>query len=80
MENLCILLTDDEVQSSATIANLPTNVDGLKALSTTTSSEDAVVSKNSYKINQLCITLWVEKNNKIQWYVEYIKDCRHICR
>ena len=50
LENLCILLTDDAEQSSATIANLPTYENGMKALSTTPSSENALSVRTARKL------------------------------
>ena len=40
IENFCILLTDDVENCTATIANLPTNDDGMKAIASLNADED----------------------------------------
>ena len=70
IEDLCIF-TDDAQQCSATTANLPTNEDGIKALSNTS---NGVVTTRNYEVKKLCVVLWADKNIKYQWYLGYIKE------
>ena len=72
MENLCILLSDDAEESTATVANLPTNEDGMKVLSSP-DAEDFKISAN-FEINQIYVTVWMSGKDEIVWYVGYITE------
>ena len=72
LENLCILLSDDAEESTATVANLPTNEDGMTVLSSP-AAEDLKTSAN-FEINQLYVTVWMSGKEEIVWYVGYITE------
>ena len=69
LENFCILLTDDDNNCTATIANLPTNQDGVKVLATDEDKQDDVTKK--YKENEIRAVVWNE-NGKYTWYLGYV--------
>ena len=71
-ENLCILLSDDAEESIATVANLPTNEDGMKVLSSPT-AEDLKISAN-FEINQLYVTVWISGKDEIVVCRIYYRD------
>ena len=72
LENLCVLLTDDAQQCLATTANLATNDDGMKALSST--SNDGITEVN-YEVNQCCVVLWaIPEEVNYEWLIGYIKE------
>ena len=72
LENLGILLSDDMEESTATVANLPTNEDGMTVLSSP-AAEDLKTSAN-FEINQLYVTVWMSGKEEIMWYVGYITE------
>ena len=72
LENFCILLSDDASTASATLSNLPTNEDGVKALMNMENVETVNSGNTGVEINELRVVMWIEKNNKIQWYLGYI--------
>ena len=63
------MLTDDDNNCTATIANLPTNQDGMKALATDEDKQDDVTKK--YKENEIRAVVWNE-NGKYNWYLGYV--------
>lgn len=73
--NFCVLLTDDVEECSATIANLPTNEDGMKALAVMTSSSDSPSDSapSSHKENDMCAVVWKEAQGYV-WYLGYISQ------
>ena len=72
MEKICILLSDDAEESKATVANLPTNEDGMKVLSSPAAG-DLKISAN-FEINQIHVTVWMSGNDEIVRYVGYITE------
>ena len=70
LENFCILLSDDAESCTATIANLPTNEDGINALS---SDSSALATTSKYQVNEMRVVFWVEGND-FAWYVGYITE------
>ena len=69
LENLVVLLTNDNLESKCTLANLPTTNDALKALTSTTPQQ---VIKNT--VNDLCVTMWQDAKGRYSWYIGYIKN------
>ena len=74
LENFCILLSDDASTASATLANLPTNEDWVKALTNMQNVDTVNSGETGVEINKPRAVMWIEKNNKIQWYLGYILD------
>ena len=74
MSNFCILLTDDVENCSATIANLPTNEDGVKVIASLSSAESVFVQTSAaFKENDMCALFWMEKEGYV-WYLGYITE------
>ena len=76
LENFCILLSDNAETCTTTIANLPTNEDGIKALAT---------KKDHCYRNHKSINIWNESNvccvlderwsfYLVYWYTGYITE------
>ena len=57
LENLMILLSDENQVDTASIANLPSNNNVLKALCTSKDKNPAP-STQVLKVNQLCVAIW----------------------
>ena len=73
LENLMILLSDENQVGTASIANLPSNNDVLKALCTS-KDKDPAPSTQVLKVNQLCAVIWKGQQQQYNWYLGYIKD------
>lgn len=72
--NFCILLSDNLENCSATIANLPNNDDGVRAIALLTSCESEPPSISAaYKENDMCVIFWKESNQYV-WYLGYISE------
>ena len=71
LENLCILLSDDAETCTATIANLPTNEDGVKVLTT----NEISIAENplTFNVNQMYVVSWLE-GETFNWYIGYITE------
>ena len=71
LENLCILLSYDAETCTATIANLPTNEDGVKVLTT----NEISIAENplTFNVNQMCVVSWLE-GETFNWYIGYITE------
>ena len=70
------MLTDDVENCTATIANLPTNDDGMKAIASLDSDEDEaaqVVISTHHQENEMCAVFWMEDEGYV-WYVGYINE------
>ena len=71
LENLTILLDDDGCGGSATVANLPTNDDVMKAIKKPT---DVTLRRTATaEINDLCVVVWLVESG-YQWYLGYVKE------
>ena len=73
LENLMILLSDENQVGTASIANLPSNNDVLKALCTP-KDKDPAPSTQVLKVNQLCAVILKGQRQQYNWYLGYIKD------
>ena len=67
-----ILLSDENQVGTASIANLPSNNDILKALYTS-NDKDPAPSTQVLKVNQLCAVTWKGQQQHYNWYLGYIK-------
>ena len=74
LENLVVLLSDDNDNSRASVANLPNNDDILKALSFTNSAISNQSLDRDIQINQLCVVIWINAEGKYIWYIGYVKE------
>ena len=63
LENLCILFSDDAESCTATIANLPTNAEGLNALASY--SPVAVTVLPTFQVHQMYAVFWLETNGYV---------------
>ena len=72
LENLLILLDGEKHESTATVANLPTNeavllsLHDMPTLAKSKASEDLLV-------NTMCVVVWVD-GESYSWYLGYIKQ------
>lgn len=77
LENLMILLVEEKHESTATIANLPSNDDVLKSLTPsdyippTTSIQDLT--------NKMCVVI-CNSNNNCEWYLSMSLSVDHLSR
>ena len=73
LESFCILLSDDAETCTATIANLTTNGDGIKALATKETTAAEIRSPSTFEVNQMCVVFWLE-SEAFTWYIGYISE------
>ena len=69
--NFCVLLSDDVENCTATIANLPTNEDGMRAVTSLTSEPESV--DTAYEENDMVAVFWKEGDEYI-WYLGYVTE------
>ena len=77
LENLMILLDDEKHESTATIANLPSNEDVLKSLSAHAHPAQVVSVPSTPvidKTNTMCAVVWEDENDSYSWFLGYIKE------
>ena len=67
------MLSDDAETCTATIANLPTNEDGIKALATKETTAAEITSPSTFEANQMCVVFWLE-GEAFTWYIGYITE------
>ena len=72
-EENCILLSDNAETCTATIANLPTNENGIKALATKETTAAEIKSPSTFEVNQMCVVFCL-KGEAFTWYIEYITE------
>ena len=70
--NLSVLLEGENLASSCTVADLPTNEDVDKALKGETAKPTN--HANLLTVNELCIVVWQNCDRKYEWYIAYIKE------
>ena len=75
MEKLSVLLFNENSNDrTAIIAELPNN---LQVLNTLTSNIDlGTHNSQEININQICMVVWLNKDNKYYWCLGYAKNCR----
>ena len=79
MENLLVLISDENEDSSATIANLPSNKDTLTALEKldlTVTDQTGDAYDDDIKVNKIRVVCWNVANEQYVWYLGYIKEKR----
>ena len=71
LENLTILLSEEKHVSTATIANLPSNADVMKALNAVhhTTEKD----NGEDKVNKLYAVVWKDTKGQYDWFLGYVK-------
>ena len=75
LENLLLLLSDDDVYTTKSMASLPTNEDVLRELDKGQRHTQTLVKvSKKHNINKMCIVIWQNTNAKYEWYKGYIKD------
>ena len=71
LENLLILLDGEKHQSTATVANLPTNEAVLLSLHGKPPLAKSKATENL--VNSMCVVVWVD-DGSYSWYLGYIKQ------
>ena len=71
LENLMIFLDDEKHESTATVANLPSNDDVLKSLLPSQSTPVPTTSIED-SINKMCVVVWNMPNEQYEWYLGYV--------
>ena len=76
LANLMILLDDEKYESTATIANLPSNEDVLKLLSRVDPEQAEPVPSTPVidRTNSMCVVVWGDDSNSYSWFLGYIKE------
>ena len=78
MENLIILLDEEKYESTATVANLPSNDAVMKSLSTYNPAlvwePDPTIPTLENLVNTMCIVVWADQGASYSWYLGYIKE------
>ena len=75
LQLLCIFLSEDAEKCTATIANMPANEDGIKALATKETTAPEITSPSTFEKNQMCVAFWLE-GEAFTWYIGYITDVK----
>ena len=73
LENLMSLLSGKNQAGTASIANLPSNNDILKALRTS-KDKDPPPSTQVLKVSQLCAVIRKGQQQRCNWYLGYLKN------
>ena len=76
LENLMILLDGEKYESTATIANLPSNNDVSKSLHLADLPRKPLpilASDVEDRINTMCAVVWANDRRSYSWYLGYIK-------
>ena len=72
LENLMLLLDDETTENRKTIANLPSNIDVMKALNMNIDTAPNEKENASNIANELCAVIW-KTGAKYDWYLGYSK-------
>ena len=79
LENLLVLLSDENENSSATIANLPSNKDiltALEKLDLAVPDQTGDDDDDNINVNEMRVVCWNVGNEQYVWYLGYIKEKR----
>ena len=73
LENFWILLSDNAETCTVTIANLPTNEDGIKTSATKETTAAEIASPSTFEVNLMYVVFWLE-GEAFTWYIGYITE------
>ena len=74
LENLIILLDGEKHESTATVANLPSNDDVLKSMSLQSTPAVVTASTPTDLVDTMCVVVWDDdRGDSYSWYLGYIK-------